>query len=71
MLHKYHEPHLLPHKKIRDPLPDNWKGYDKRRIPWNFKAVDGKVFRSSLVLPHHVPVLQEVYGIKHIVSLLH
>ncbi len=72
MLVRYHKPFGdSDHKE--HPLPENWQDIERHAglMPIRFAPVDdNKLYRSGIVWSHQIPVLQDKYGIHHIVSLM-
>lgn len=72
MLVRYHEPYGDP-ERPQHPLPENWEEIASKagRKPKRFGVVDPrKLYRSGIIWSHQVPILQEEYNIKNIISLI-
>jgi protein tyrosine/serine phosphatase len=72
MLIKYHEPYGDPNEK-QDPLPRNWREIELNAsfLPLNFDVVeDSRLYRSGIIWAKQIPILQEIFDIKHIISLV-
>lgn len=72
MFKRYHEP-IWNINNIQDPLPNNWKELSLQQwnIPENFGTIDpGKLYRSAIIYPHQIKILQARFQIWHIISLI-
>jgi hypothetical protein len=70
MIIRYFEP-TTPARYAQDPLPRDWRERDSSGFPPNFSGVvEGRLYRSGLVLPEHVERLHNVLKIDDFIVLL-
>ena len=69
---QYHQPYGSPENQ-QDILPENWQELVAKAdsLPIKFGMVNPqKLFRSGIIWPHQVRILQGQYNIAHIISLI-